>query len=119
MIQPKNIVDQMRVQTLTDTMWEELRYKRYEAKTIESVGVSALVPLLTPLMNWFHDKAAELAQDYYCTDPKKNEPAAQQVAKYGITEEMIHAKAASIQGAHLALFDRLIANRRLQAGFVE
>ena len=37
---------------------------------------------------------------------------AQQVAKHGITEEMIHAKAASIQGAHLALFDRLIANRQ-------
>lgn len=112
MIQPKNIVDQMRVQTLTDTMWDELRYKRYEAKTIESAGVSALVALLTPLMNWFHEKAAELAQDYYCTDPKKSEPAAQQVAKHGITEEMIHAKAASIQGAHLALFDRLIANRQ-------
>ena len=24
MIQPKNIIDQMRVQTLTDTIWEEM-----------------------------------------------------------------------------------------------
>jgi hypothetical protein len=112
MIAPKNIVEQMRVQDLTDTIWEQLRYKRFEAKLIESAKVNALAVLMTPFMSFFRQHAASVAHDYYSPDPKKSEPAARLVARYGITTEMIYAKAASIEVSNLAMFDRLIGNRQ-------
>jgi len=111
-INPKNIFEQMRVQTLTDTMWEEMRYKRFGAKLIDGSRVNALAVLMTPFMSFSHRQAAALAENYYGSDPKKREAAAGLVAYFGITLEMIHAKAASIEGPNLALFDRLIANRQ-------
>jgi hypothetical protein len=111
-INPKNIFEQMRVPTLTDTMWEEMRYKRFEARLIDGRRVNALAVLLTPFMSFFHQRAANVAQDYYSPNPKKSEPAAKLVAYFGITLEMIYAKAASIEGPNLALFDRLIGNRQ-------
>ena len=111
-INPKTIFDQMRVQTLTDTIWEEMRYKRFGAKLIDGARVNALAVLMTPFMSFFRQHATSAARDYYSPDPKRSEPAANLVARFGITLEMIHAKAASIEGPNLALFDRLIANRQ-------
>ena len=111
-INPKTIFEQMRVQTLTDTIWEEMRYKRFGAKLIDGSRVNALAVLLTPFMSFFRQHATSAAQDYYSPNPKRSEPAAGLVARFGITLDMIHAKAASIEGPNLALFDRLIANRQ-------
>ena len=111
-IKPKTIFEQMRVQTLTDTIWEEMRYKRFEAKLIDGARVNALAVLMTPFMSFFRQHATSAAQDYYSPNPKKSEPAAKLVARFGITLEMIHAKAAALEGPNLALFDRLIANRQ-------
>jgi hypothetical protein len=111
-INPKNVFDQMQVQTLTDTMWEQMRYKRFGAKLIDGARVNALAVLMTPFMSFFRQHATSVAQDYYSPNPKKSEPAAKLVARFGITLEMIHAKTASIEGPNLALFDRLIANRQ-------
>ena len=111
-IKPKNIFEQMRVQTLTDTMWEEMRYKRFEAKLIDGSRVNALSVLMTPFVSFFRERAANVARDYYSPNLQKSEPAARLVARFGITLEMIHAKAAAIEGPNLALFDRLIGNRQ-------
>jgi len=111
-IMPKNIFEQMRVQTLTDTMWEEMRYKRFEAKLIDGSKVNALSVLMTPFVSFFRERAANVARDYYSPNLQKSEPAARLVARFGITQEMIHAKAAAIEGPNLALFDRLIGNRQ-------
>ncbi len=111
-IKPKNIFEQMRVQTLTDTMWEEMRYKRFGAKLIDGSRVNALAVLMTPFMSFFRQHATSAAQDYYSPNPQKSEPAAKLVARFGITQDMIHAKAAAIEGSNLALFDRLIGNRQ-------
>lgn len=111
-IMPKNIFEQMRVQTLTDTMWEEMRYKRFEAKLIDGSKVNALSVLMTPFVSFFRERATNVARDYYSPNLQKSEPAARLVARFGITLEMIHAKAAAIEGPNLALFDRLIGNRQ-------
>jgi len=74
-IQPKNIFEQMRVQTLTDTIWEEMRYKRFGAKLIDGARVNALAVLMTPFMSFSHRQAATLAECYYGSDPKKREAA--------------------------------------------
>jgi hypothetical protein len=102
----------MRVQTLTDTIWEEMRYKRFEAKLIDGARVNALSVLMAPFMSFYRERAANVARDYYSPNLQKSEPAARLVARFGITLEMIHAKAAAIEGPNLALFDRLIGNRQ-------
>jgi hypothetical protein len=111
-IKPKDIFGQQRVQTLTDAMWEEMRYKRFAGKLIEAGKVNALAVLLTPYMNYFRERGIELARDYYSPDPNKSEPAAKKIAGLGVTLEMINAKAAGIEAPQLALFDRLIVNRQ-------
>ena len=111
-INPKTIFEQMRVQTLTDTIWEEMRYKRFGTKLIDGARVNALAVLTTPFMSFSHRQAATLAECYYGSDPKKPEAAVALVAFFGVTLDMIHAKAAAIEGPNLALFDRLIANRQ-------
>src|SRR3954467_6818248 len=112
MIEPQNIFDWLRVRTLTDAMWEEMRYKGLESKLIEGGKVNALAVLLTPYCGFYQKRAAELAADYYSPDPKRSEPAVRRVAWFGITQEMINAKAGSIEGANLVLLDRLIGNRQ-------
>lgn len=112
-IGPKNIFDRMRVRAITDAIWEELRYKRFEANAIEGAKVNALAVLLTPYMKYFREHATSVARDYYSPDPQKSEPAAAKVAEAGITLELINAKAAALEGSNLALFDRLIGNRQV------
>src|SRR3954453_22414321 len=111
-IKPQNIFDWLRVRTITDAVWEEMRYKGLESKLIEGSKVNALAVLLTPHCGFYQKRAAELAADYYSPDPKRSEPAVRRVAWFGITQEMINAKAASIEGANLVLLDRLIGNRQ-------
>jgi hypothetical protein len=98
--------------TLTDTIWEEMRYKRFGAKLIDGSRVNALAVLMTPFMSFFRQHATSAAKDYYSPNPQKSEPAAKLVARFGITQDVIHAKAAAIEGPNLALFDRLIGNRQ-------
>ena len=89
-----------------------MRYKRFGAKLIDGSRVNALTVLMTPFMSFYRERAASVAQDYYSPNFQKSEPAAKRVARFGITLEMIHAKAAAIEGSNLALFDRLIGNRQ-------
>src|SRR5882762_9529030 len=84
-INPKTIFEQMRVQTLTDTIWEEMRYKRFGAKLIDGARVNALAVLMTPFMSFSNRQAVALADDYYSTDLKKNEKAARHLAFFGVT----------------------------------
>lgn len=112
-LKPNTIFDLMRVRTITDALWEEQRFKGFEAKLIEGGKVNALAVLMTPYMKYFREHATSLAQDYYSPDPHKSKPAAAKVAEAGITLDMINAKAASIEASNLALFDRLIGNRQV------
>src|SRR5712664_4640529 len=71
-INPKTIFEQMRVQTLTDTIWEEMRYKRFGAKLIDGARVNALALLLTPFMSFFRQHATSAARDYYSPNPTRS-----------------------------------------------
>ena len=67
--------------------------------------------LLQPICKGTNEIAATIALDYYSTDPKEKKAIVAQLVQYGITIEMIEAKAMQIAGGGLLMFDRLIGNR--------
>jgi len=67
--------------------------------------------LLQPICKGTNEIAATIALDYYSTDPKEKKAIVAQLVQYGITIEMIEAKAMQIAGGGLLIFDRLIGNR--------
>jgi hypothetical protein len=67
--------------------------------------------LLQPICKGTNEIAATIALDYYSTDPKEKKAIVAQLVQYGITIEMIEAKAMQIAGGGLLMFDRMIGNR--------
>jgi hypothetical protein len=113
LIQPENILDRADVRDIADKIWEGHRYKRLEARLIESARVSALAHILAPTFGLNHQKAFEAANMYYGRDPAKRKLAAGLLAHYNITEEMIHAKALAQSSGAIAYIDRMINSRQV------
>ena len=109
MIEPKTILDRMDVRDITDKIWEAQRYKRLEPRLIESASVSALANLLVPILSSV--AAFEAANRYYGQDSRKRRVAADLLAHYKITDEMILARALAQSGSAICNIDRLIAAR--------
>jgi len=112
-IKPKNIFDRMLVREQTDKYWEELRYKRSSAALIDSAQVEALASLLAPIYRHKMDliPPSKAAVHFYGGDPKFKKEVSAEMTQYGITEEMIQAKAMQITSSMLQLFDRMITHR--------
>src|SRR5258707_12307862 len=65
LIKPQNILDEMRVMDITNSVWESQRFRRYLVNIVEGERARALVHLAMPLVNLDHEKARGLAQYYY------------------------------------------------------
>lgn len=113
MIEPTTILERADVRDITDKIWEAQRCKRFEAAIIESACVSALAHILMPTFNLDSRKAFEAANMYYDGNPQQRKLAAQRMADYNITDEMIHAKALAQQSSHIAYIDRMITSREV------
>jgi hypothetical protein len=111
MIEPKTILDRMDARDITDKIWEAQRYKRLEPRLIESASVSALANLLVPVFIPNSVAAFEAANMYYGQDSRKRRVAADLLAHYKITDEMILARALAQSGSAIGNIDRLIAAR--------
>ena len=62
---PKSIFDKIRIQDLTDKVWEERRLKRSQAALIEGALVQSLAMLFAPYYGENLEAALETAQNYY------------------------------------------------------
>ena len=110
-INPKTILDRIDVRDVTDKIWETQRYKRFEARLIESHCVSALAHILAPIFDLDHRAGFKAANRYYGRNPLERKVAAELLSHYNITDEMILAKALAQNGGHLQNIDRLITTR--------
>lgn len=113
MIQPTNILERAEVRDIADKIWEAQRCKRLEARLIESACVSALAHIFMPTFNLDSRKAFEAANMYYDGNSQQRKLAAQRMADYNITDEMILAKALAQQSGHIAYIDRMITSREV------
>ena len=90
-----------------------MRCRRYAAALTEGALIEALQSLLEPICEGTNEIAATIALDYYSTDAREKKAIlAHLMAQYGITVEMIEAKAIQVVASGLHMFDRLIGNRK-------
>jgi hypothetical protein len=105
-----DVLSQLRVQEITDSIWEGRRFKRLGTQTIETSLVTALHYLLQPACATPGRRADLLAYDYYFGEPQDQKLAKEIAAKLGITSERIWGQAIAMSG-EFRLFDRLVENR--------
>jgi len=110
-IDPKGIFDTIRVQDLTDKIWEEQRLKRSQAALIDSALVQSLAMLFAPHYGENLTAAFETAQNYYSGVPEKVRRAEKLLSQLGIRSEQIEANAMHIRSLGLQTLDRMIMNR--------
>jgi hypothetical protein len=96
LLMPKNILDRMTVRDCTDKIWEGLRYKRIEAQLIDAGRPAALAQLLRPIKGYI-EMAEQAAKNYYGSDVKKSAEVKKELLEYGITDDLIRAKALAMQ----------------------
>ena len=108
---PKNIFDRIRVQDLTNKVWEERRLKRGQAALIESALVQSLAMLFAPHYGENLEAALETAQNYYSGVSEKVDRAEKLLAQLGITSEQIEANAMHVRSLGLQMLDRMIMSR--------
>lgn len=109
---PKNIFDTIRVQDLTDKVWEERRLKRSQAALIESALVHSLAVLFAPFHGENLEAALETAQNYYSGVPEKVRRAEKLIVQLGIASEQIEANAMYVRSLGLQTLDRMITTRK-------
>jgi hypothetical protein len=105
-----DVFSQLKVQEVTDSIWEGQRFKRLGIQMVEPALVAALQYLLQPACAIFKRPADRLAFDYYLGKPENQKSAKQIAAGLGITPESILAQAIAMSG-EFRLFDRLVDSR--------
>ncbi len=110
-VDPKNFFDEMRVQEITDKFWEEQRYKRFETKLIEVSCLNALAHLLAPAYDRDHVRSLEAACDFYSHNPKLRKPVEDVMSQFGMTPDMVYAKALAMNAGCIEQLDRMIVSR--------
>jgi hypothetical protein len=126
-IQPKDFFGRMQVREQTDKIWEELRLKRCAAALVDSARILALISLLSPILkpqlslmraimtpdNEGILPAVKAAYEYYGTDLEAKQKVAAIMARHGITETMVHARAMQNNSDTLQVMDRMVASREM------
>ena len=105
-----DIFSQLKVQEVTDSIWESRRFKRFGIQSVESAMLTALEYLLQPACAGTPRSAMSLAGDYYSDKPETKKAAHEIVARLGITPDTILGQAVAMSG-EFGLFDRLADNR--------
>jgi hypothetical protein len=105
-----DVISQLRVQEITDSIWEGRRFKRLGTQMVESARVTALQYLLQPACASLARRADLLAHDYYFGKPEDKKVATEIAAELGITADLILGQAIVMSG-EFRLFDRLVDNR--------
>src|SRR5690349_3773716 len=88
-INPRSFFDELRLQDLTDKIWEEHRIKRQQIALIQSARVDSLASLLSSHFGDDIDAARETARNYYSGSLQKVRKAQEVLKQVGITNEMI------------------------------
>ncbi len=112
---PTDFFGELRVQEVTDAIWEGQRFKRFATLLIDTGHITALEILLqSECWHSVFVKPGDMARDYYRGDPKEREAARKFVAGVGITDDLIQAKALSVNAGEFSYADRLVDNRAIK-----
>ena len=113
-VRPEDVFERMMVNDTANYYREEMRFRRISAALIESAKPEALEVLLRPFFEQgtiITDGPSEIAKGYFNGDHKQREAMASIVARCGIEEGHIEAKATQLVIATLLVLDRMGSNR--------
>lgn len=114
---PEDVFERMRVQDLTDKLWEERRLKHSYANVIASARVEALASLLRAS---YGDEipigedvpsGTRVAQEYFSSESPAHAQAVEIVRRLGITPEMINASAVCLRIGIIQTLDEMCGRR--------
>ena len=111
-VKPQDFLGDLRVRELTDAIWEGQRYKQYQTKLIESAFHAALVQTLTPFLGNDEWAAKDEATKYYSKNVEERTAVLNLLKRFGVSIEMLYAKAMSLNAAPIAGLERMISNRK-------
>jgi hypothetical protein len=115
LLAPTDLFGELRVQEVTDSIWEGRRFKRFATQLVDTGHMTALEILLqTACWNNMFIKPGVVARDYYYGDTKEREAAKNLVASFGITADLIQAKALAVNAGEFSYADRLVDNRAVK-----
>jgi hypothetical protein len=115
LLAPTDLFGELRVQEVTDSIWEGRRFKRFATRLIDTGHITALEILLqTTLWNNPLIKPGLIALEYYHGDKEEREAAKKFVASAGITDDIIQAKALGVMAGEFSNADRLVDNRAVK-----
>jgi hypothetical protein len=115
MLAPTDLFGELRVQEVTDALWEANRFKRFATRLIDTGHITALEVLLqTACWNCPFIKPAAVAHDYYYGNTQEREAAKKLVASFGITDNLIQAKVLGVMAGEFSNADRLVDNRAVK-----
>jgi hypothetical protein len=109
---PYDVLSQLKVQEITDSIWEGQRFKRFATQSIDTGYLVALEVLLQPIcrLNLSMDPG-RIALDYYHGEEESRQAAQKIVRGAGITEDQIQVQALMVGAGQFSYLDRLAANR--------
>ena len=111
LLKPENILDEICLQDLIDSIWESQRFKRLRTRLISGLCREALEQLLVPLCGNPLHRSGSIARNYYGEDATAQTAARDELKKFGITDDQIQAKACTMATKQFDFFERLLANR--------
>jgi hypothetical protein len=116
LLAPTDLFGELRVQEVTDSIWEGRRFKRFATRLIDTGHITALEVLLqTAFWNYPLIKPGLIALHYYHGVIKEEREAARKlVAGLGITDDLIQAKALGVMAGEFSNADRLVDNRAVK-----
>ena len=108
----RDFLDELRVQEVTDSIWEGRRFARFATRLIDTGRLMALEVLLQPVCHTNPSNIpADIALHYFYGDTEKRQAAKKLVSSAGITDDHIQAQALLVNAGQFSYFDRLTANR--------
>jgi hypothetical protein len=115
LLAPTDLFGELRVQEVTDSIWEGRRFKRFATLLVDTGHMTALEILLqTACWNNMFIKPGVVARDYYYGDTEERGAAKKLVASFGITADLIQAKTLAVNAGEFSYADRLVDNRAVK-----
>jgi hypothetical protein len=115
LLAPTDLFGELRVQEVTDSIWEGRRFKRFATLVVDTGHMTALEILLqTACWNHMFIKPGVVARDYYFGDTEERGAAKKVVASFGITADLIQAKTLAVNAGEFSYADRLVDNRAVK-----
>jgi hypothetical protein len=111
-ISPITFMGDLTVRDLTDDVWEQQRYKRYQTNLIESGFQQALVKALTQIHQNDEWRARNDADKWFRGSPEERGAIGDLLKQFGFSIDMLCAEAMASKANSIALLERMICNRK-------